>query len=56
MGSKAHTRETKSTVNYPPKSVQTATRIPGFLIVSKNGVVRMNKNYKGEDPFHPDIK
>ena len=28
--------------------------IPGFLIVSKTGVVRMNKNYKGEDPFHPE--
>lgn len=22
--------------------------VPGFLIVQKNGVVRMNKNYKGE--------
>ena len=22
---------------------------PGFLIIQKNGVVRMNKNYKGEN-------
>lgn len=27
--------------------------VPGFLIVQKNGVVRMNKNYKGES-FGPD--
>lgn len=27
--------------------------IPGFLIVRKNGVVYMNPNYKGEDPFNP---
>lgn len=26
--------------------------VPGFLIVQKNGVVRMNKNYKGE-PYGP---
>lgn len=28
--------------------------VPGFLIVQKNGVIRMNKNYKGE-PYGPEV-
>ena len=38
-----------SGVHYDPIiGVPAGKVIPGFLIVQKNGVVRMNKNYKGE--------
>lgn len=30
------------------KRLPSGRLVPGFLIIQKNGVVRMNKNYKGE--------
>ena len=32
----------------PLKRLPSGKLVPGFLIIQKNGVVRMNKNYKGE--------
>lgn len=31
-----------------PGHIPQGVIVPGFLIVQRNGVVRMNKNYKGE--------
>lgn len=35
-----------------PGHIPQGVIVPGFLIVQRNGVVRMNKNYKGE-PYGP---
>lgn len=40
--------------NYPSGNIPQGRVIPGFLIVQKNGVIRMNKNYKGE-PYGPEV-
>ena len=53
---RGHSEDNRSSggVHYNPAlGVPAGKVIPGFLIVQKNGVVRMNKNYKGES-FGPD--
>ena len=43
-------RRSRVVDTYPVQGVLQEKLVPGFLIVQKNGVVRMNKNYKG-DPY-----